>query len=190
MGELGRKSIHIFFGSLFILSSVFLGGFVTLLITVAAFVGGITVSYLLRQGLDFPVFSLIVELFEREHEKHYPGKGAIMFFFGTIVLIWLALFVFQREEIIAPALVPLVFGDGIATIAGIKWGKHSIIKGKSLEGTLAGFIVSAIVLSFFLWPFWGKILAVSAAAMLVELLPLNDNLSIPIVSGAILYIIF
>jgi len=189
MGEIGRKSVHMAFGTLFILCAVFFGGFNTLLVAVAALAGGVTISYMMRHGLDFPVFSLAVELFERDYEKHYPGKGAILFFLGSIVLIYLALFVLKSEAIIAPALVPVVFGDGIATIAGVKWGKHKITHRKSAEGTAAGFIATAIVLGAFFLPSWGKILAVSASAMLVELLPLDDNLTIPIVSGLVLYII-
>ena len=188
MGELGRKSIHILFGSLFILSSMVFGGFATMLATIACLVGGSTVSYLIQQGLEFPVFSLAVELFEREHEKHLPGKGAIMFFAGAAMMMYFALFVFREEAIITPALVPLVFGDGIATIAGTRWGRHHITGRKSLEGTLAGLFATIIGLSFFLWPLYGKIITVSMVAMLVELLPVNDNLTIPLASSIVLYI--
>jgi len=188
MSEVGRKSVHLFFGTLFILSAVFIGTEFTFFVAVACLVGGVIVSDMIKQGMSFPFFSLAVELFERDYEKHWPGKGAIMFFAGTSIMIYFALYVLQAPEIIALALVPLVFGDGFATIIGVKYGKHKIVKGKSLEGTLAGFIASALVLSLFLFPAGFKILAVAGGAMLVELLPIDDNLTIPITSGLILYI--
>jgi dolichol kinase len=189
MGEIGRKAIHILFGSLFIVSAVGLGGETTFTITCAALIAGIIISNLIAHGLEFPVFSLLVEFFERENEREMPGKGAIMFFAGAALLMFLALFVFQSEKIIAPALAPLVFGDGIAAIAGKKWGKHLIVNGKTVEGTLAGFTASCLALTLLL-PSWTTVIGVSAAAMAAELLPLDDNFSMPIAAGIVLYIIF
>ncbi|MCX6802180.1 MAG: SEC59/DGK1/VTE5 family protein [Candidatus Diapherotrites archaeon] len=189
MGEIGRKTIHILFGSLFIVSAVGFGGETAFTITCAALIAGIMVSNLIAHGLEFPVFSLLVELFERDNDRDMPGKGAIMFFAGAAFLMFLALFVFQRGEIIAPALVPLVFGDGIAAIAGKRWGKHEIINGKTVEGTLAGFTASCLALALFL-PSWTAVIAVSAVAMAAELLPLDDNFSMPVAAGIVLYIIF
>jgi len=188
MGEIGRKSVHLFFGSFFILSALFIGPEFTLAATAACFAGGVLVSNLIKKGVNFPFFSLLVEWFERDYEKHLPGKGAIMFFAGSLAMM-LAAILLNRPEIISLALIPLVFGDGFATIIGVRYGKHQIVKGKSWEGTTAGFIASVAVLSLLLAPQWGIILAVAAAAMIVEILPIDDNLTIPIISGLVLYII-
>jgi len=188
MGETGRKSVHLFFGSFFILSALFIGHEFTLALTAACFVGGVIVSNLIKKGVKFPFFSLLVKWFERDYEKELPGKGAIMFFAGSLIMMFAAILL-NRPDIIPFALVPLVFGDGFATIIGVKYGKHQIVKGKSLEGTTAGFIASVAVLSLLLAPQWTIILAVSAAAMIVEALPIDDNLTIPIISGLVLYII-
>jgi len=188
MGETGRKSVHLFFGSFFILSALFISPKFTLAATAACFISGVLVSNLIKKGVNFPFFSLLVKLFERDYEKELPGKGAIMFFAGSLAMM-LAAVLLGRPEIIAPALVPLVFGDGLATIIGIKYGKHKITGGKSWEGTIAGFIASVIVLSLLLSPQWAVILAVAATAMIVEILPIDDNLTIPIISGLVLYII-
>ncbi|MEM0360600.1 MAG: hypothetical protein QXK06_04675 [Candidatus Diapherotrites archaeon] len=188
MDETGRKIIHMVFGSLFIASVVLFGGQTTFTITCIALFAGMIFSFLIAQGFELPVFSLLVELFQRDCEKTMPGKGAILFFAGTAFLMFLALFVLQSEKIIAPALVPLVFGDGIATIAGKKWGKHLIANNRTWEGTISGFIASSIALTLFL-PSWESVFVVSAVAMLAELLPVNDNFSIPITAGIVLYII-
>ncbi len=188
-----RQLVHIGFGTLFIALTLLLGAGEALLLLALAFILGLVVSNLLRTGMDVPVFSALVGHVERLDEKKLPGKGALLFFLGAALLLYLCVYVLKAPYLAAPALVPVVFGDGISTIVGSRCGKHWIAENKSLEGSLSGFLAAFAVLllpAFGLFPAVWKAFVLAAGAMLVELMPLNDNLSVPVASGLILYIIF
>ena len=109
----------------------------------------------------------------------------------TLFLLSAALTItfFPRGVAIA-ALLFLTVGDPIAEIIGVRYGRVRIVRGKTLEGTVAGalacFIVGAPLL---LAPDLGidpTLLSIgAAAAALTELLPVpvDDNFTIPIGSG-------
>lgn len=82
----------------------------------------------------------------------------------------------------------VTLGDSAASIFGRLFGNTPIPfnRGKSLEGSLGGFIFAFLGAACFLNPMQALIGA--AAGMLVEMLPLpiNDNLSIPLGTGALL----
>jgi glycerol-3-phosphate acyltransferase PlsY len=90
------------------------------------------------------------------------------------------------------AMLFLVFGDFAAAMVGTAIGRVRLFAAKSLEGSLACFVACFVVGLLLFWrvqPDWsvGVRLALSgaAAATLAELLPLriNDNLTIPLLSG-------
>ncbi len=72
----------------------------------------------------------------------------------------------------------------MAAIIGTKYGKHKIIGKKSWEGTLTCLVVSIICINFF-FPLNVAIIA-GIIATIVELLPFDDNLWVPLVSGAVI----
>ena len=77
-----------------------------------------------------------------------------------------------------PAIVALAVLDGIATIVGLRYGKHRIFNGKSWEGTGAGIAAAFLVLLLVVPP--AQALAIAVIAGLIELLaPVDDNLLIP-----------
>lgn len=93
------------------------------------------------------------------------------------------------------SIMYLAFGDPSSSFFGVLYGKNKIFPNKSLQGTLGGFIVCAVVTLIYLVtqnidP--GKILVLSLlggfAGSVAELLPLNidDNFAIPVVSGALM----
>jgi dolichol kinase len=105
----------------------------------------------------------------------------------------IAIAVFPKE-IAALSILFLAWGDPIASAFGILWGDRSIrfSNGKSLIGTLAGVVTCAIVAAAFLGAYsflphqYVVLVLVGAiAGGTAELLPLqvDDNLSIPLVSG-------
>ena len=81
-------------------------------------------------------------------------------------------------------MAALTFGDGFSTIVGRAAGKKTIVEGRTLEGTLAGIAAAFLSLLVFFPP--ETALAAALFGMLAEYLPVNDNFSIPLASGAVL----
>ena len=181
--EMRRQFIHLLFGSIFILLIFFLDQKLALEILIACLMLGIIISLAIKAGIKIPLFYHLVEKVEREHEKEVPGQGAIFFFISAIIV----LFLFPNPAIAIGALCCLIFGDSASTIIGIKFGKHKLVGKRTLEGTIAGMLA---MLPFLLVLFPVHIAAITAIiAMLAELLPFNDNFTIPIAAGITLTIL-
>jgi len=175
--EIRRQFIHFLFGSFFIALVAMLGTLDSLFILCIAFLAGLVFSYAIKKGAKIPVLTHIVQRVERDYEKHLPGKGALLFFLAAIITILL----FQRQEIVLGALCAVVYGDSISTIAGLRFGKHRIVGKRTIEGTLGGIAAAFFFLLFiFQWPI---ALAAAVIGMLAELLPFDDNFTIPIAAG-------
>ncbi len=185
--ELGRKLVHIVFGTFIFFVAYFYGAYSLAALCFIALLFGIPVALLIKSGVEFPIFSLAVELFGREREK-LPGKGVFMFFAGAFLASLIAMFV-NNSAIAYLALLPAILGDGLATIIGKRFGRHRIVKHKSVEGSTAFFFASFIAL--FLAS--NSLLAAFTVALLAtvaEILPIDDNLILPPFSAVILYIIY
>jgi dolichol kinase len=82
-----------------------------------------------------------------------------------------------------------VFSDMFAALIGRKWGKHKwpIVKGKSYEGSIAGFLIGFFSALLFV----GPILALIGASIFVftdiglDKLKISDNASNPIILGIV-----
>jgi len=93
----------------------------------------------------------------------------------------------------------LAVGDPVAAIVGTRWGRVPLRSGKSIEGSVANFVVSAIAafaISRFLLqmpPADALLVAVlgGATSAVAEAAPwpVNDNLAIPITSAALLWLV-
>ncbi len=132
-----------------------------------------------------------VSRFDRR-EIARPFTGAFWFY----VAFGLALLIFPLN-IASAACIILAVGDSLSTLIGRAWGRHRI-GGKSLEGSLVFMISSFLAASVFINPLIA--LAGSFAGTLAELAPelgflknlhkrgfLDDNLLIPLVSGAVMW---
>ena len=175
--EFFRQIVHIVFGTIFVALTVFFGIGFTLQMLILFFIFGAIISFLIMKKKKIPFFSEIVGIAGRGNEKELPGQGALLFFLGAIITMAL----FSRTEIVIGALIVLVYGDGFATVVGKSFGKTKLLNSKTLEGTLAGIISSAILLSLF-FPLNVSIIT-AVIGMLAEFLPIDDNLTIPIISG-------
>ncbi len=178
--ELRRQFIHFLFGSAIIALVAIRGVQESLLAISIAFIVGLAVSWMIKKEVKFPVLTPLVEKVERHYEKTLPGKGALLFFLGAII----AMALFQRQEIVLGALCVAVYGDAASTIVGMRFGRRRIAGKKTLEGTVGGILVSAgFLLALFQWP---VALATAVVGMAAELLPVDDNFTIPIAVGLVL----
>jgi len=182
-GELRRQFIHFLFGSFFIALIAVFGTEYGLWTLSTLLVLGLIVSLAIKKGYPMPVMFQIMEKVERSTEKRLPGKAALLFFLSAIITI----LVFQQQNIVLGALCVAVFGDAASTVFGLRFGKHRIAGKKTLEGTIGGILVSFFFLLFLFQ--WQIALLAAAIGMLAELLPLDDNFTIPIAAGAMLRIL-
>ena len=122
-------------------------------------------------------------IFRKGEEKRFSSMT--IFLISTFLIL-----LFFDFEIAITSLIFLVFGDLFAKVFGLAYGRHKLFE-KSLEGSLAN-IGSVIIFGFILFfsldiPL---ILLISGgiAAVLIEVLPIgiNDNFTIPIISGAVM----
>ena len=118
----------------------------------------------------------------REEEKP-TLMGSTYFLFSTILTILL----FPKSIAIASLLI-LIVADTAAALVGRGIGRISIF-GKTLEGSLAFFLSSLLIV--WIYPNLNRCSGSLAAlgATVIEILPIkvNDNLTIPLVAGAIMF---
>ena len=159
--------------------------------------GSVTAFYFLCELLRFinPEFNnffwrLFSSLLRRHERKDVTGTG--YFLIGALLsIILFSIILFKDEKTYAiVCLYFLILGDFFAALVGIKWGRTKIFPPKSLEGSLACFSVCLLAaLAHKLNP----IVAITGAltATIAELVPLgiNDNLTIPIISGCAMWIV-
>ena len=178
--EISRKALHIIFGIFFLLLIYFLGTRTSFDIILTLFIIGLIIALSIRNGIKIPSIDKILSHVEREHEKHFPGKAALLFFLAAIILLYF----FKNEPfIVLVALSLQIFSDSIAALVGKRFGKHILLKRghykKTVEGTLTCLIVSLLITLYFLNPLNAVIIAIIAT--IVELLPVNDNVAMPLV---------
>jgi len=181
--ELTRQAIHLLLGLIIISLLLFYGRATALIASTILLVAGTLTGFITLKGIKLPVIYSFLKKAERAEEKKLPGKGPLTFLIGIL----LALSLFPSKTALG-ALIVLVFGDSVSTLIGKQLGKTKLPNNKTLEGTLAGLIVSFLALQF--WFPLNVSLAVALIGMLAEFLPVNDNISIPVVSGiALMFLI-
>ena len=130
------------------------------------------------------IFSNWFEFMMRDKEKKGEITGATWVFVGALFTI---LLVPDPFNIIS--LLFLSFGDTLAAIIGIKFPYLKLGK-KTLSGSIAGFFACLSIGLLIDIPITFEIILLGAfMAMFIEILPLpvNDNVSMPIISGLSMY---
>jgi dolichol kinase len=132
--------------------------------------------------------------FLREHEKH--ALSGLTYLLGGAAIL-LALF---PKDVVTLTLLFLAFGDPVASFCGIRFGRDRIIGNKTLQGTAGAFVTCTVVAGLYfyahnlmierLWivaPLSGLI---GAAAELVPVGKMDDNLTFPAIAGFLLWLLF
>jgi len=130
-------------------------------------------------------FSRMLYKFERKNT--YFGSGAIWLALGALLTMG---FIFSRNFLIA-VLAAIFIGDPLATIVGVKFGKHRILynREKSVEGSSAYFFAVLAVAYLFIGLY---ALPVALIAAFVESwgIKIDDNLMVPIVLSILLFLLY
>jgi dolichol kinase len=126
--------------------------------------------------------------FLRKHLKEKEMKnptGSVPYMVSCLLVILL----FDRLTAVASILV-LVLSDPVASIIGSRLGRRHFL-GKSVQGTIAFFLCSVLVLTFFPFGIAAR-LAAAIAATVAEFLSsrfVDDNLTIPLATAVVLTIL-
>lgn len=183
--ELRRKSIHLlglvvpilYFFTSRDLIIIGVGALLTLALA-AELLKGVVPSV---RVIFLRIFSPIL----RSQEQKGGLTGSTYFLIGSFLCILL----FDKTLAIV-CLCFLTLGDLCAALIGKQWGRIKLFSRKSLEGSLACFVVcTAAALLIGLHP----VVAIAGAlvATLIELLPIgvDDNVTIPLISGLAMHLL-
>ena len=142
-----------------------------------------TASELYRlEGRELPLVSAITRHAASQSELYGFAPAPLYFAFGIVVT--LILFPAQAG---GAAIAMFCLGDSTASLfGGMVSTSLPFNKGKTWEGSLAGFFFAFLAGTFFVPPLLALVGA--AIAMTVEVLPLpvNDNVLVPVITGAAL----
>lgn len=179
--EIGRKLIHLS-SLLIVLMYWSFGKDFTISFLIIYLVIVLIIEYLrIDRNIRFPY--LHSRLRKKEKGRY---SGNLFFTIGAIVVIS----AFSKDVACAAILIT-TFADSAAAITGKIIGKHPINNhSKSLEGTVAAFIVSLLT-TYILIENPLVVITMSLAATITELESINtdDNLMIPVISGFTGYIV-
>lgn len=164
--ELKRQIVHAL-GIIMIFVVIFFGKWIASLLCILI---------ILASALSAKKFYNLSKGFHRPSEMAFGG--AITFCIGILIAI-LAL---PQTPAIAGISV-LAISDSISTLVGKFYGKIKlwINKKKTLEGSL-GFLVSSFIILLFFTNI-SEAFLIALIASFVEMLPLDDNITLPIIVG-------
>ncbi|MCL2070118.1 MAG: phosphatidate cytidylyltransferase [Treponema sp.] len=132
-------------------------------------------------GFSPPLISNVTLAVIRKKEQGHFALGPVTLGLGALLSILLF-----PPPVMAFAVYVLAFADSASTITGKLLGRirPAFMAGKSLEGSLACFAVTAFI-GFMIFQDWRIALAASLVTMLVDMLPLEDfdNLLMPLAAG-------
>jgi dolichol kinase len=132
---------------------------------------------------------ILLKLFEGTYrEKEKENVSTLIW---TLSGIFLTIFIFSdNKNVVTLALLYLAFGDSVAAIVGVMFGKIRLgSRGKSLEGSLAFFAIAFICGLFFVEPIYAFLTAFVGAAIEFLPLPVDDNFVLPIFTAGLLSIL-
>lgn len=132
--------------------------------------------------------------FMRESEAHGLA-GTTFLLTGAAVVIFVC-----PREVTTLALLFLAFADPFASYFGIRYGKDKIFGHKSVQGSMAAFMICALLTVLFLYThglLMDRVIIVGLLGGLIgalgELIPvgrMDDNLTLPVFSATFLWILF
>ena len=185
MKELERRLFHLCMGIL-IVSLIYFDILNAKIIGVIVLIG--IVLSLISLKVKIPVVYWLLRRLDRSDDiKHFPGKGAV--FYGIGVFLVLLLF---NKDIALAAKIILAIGDSLAPMIGrYHLIKHPFSEKKFLEGTLGAGFISFLAAMLFVSPLEAAL--ASFGAMLAEgiglKLNIDDNVIMPLVAGAVIWVI-
>jgi phytol kinase len=188
LGDEGaRKFIHIGVSNWWILAMIFFTGEDALWYAIVPPITFIGLNYL----------SYRQNIFKAMERGGSGTLGTVYFPISLLILVIVSFGILNQPYIGGLGILILGYGDGFAAVIGKKFGKHQLLFGKSVEGSLAmfvaSFVVSMILLSIegvSLWIPIAFIIALISTAIELFTPKGLDNLSVPLLASLAYYLIF
>jgi phytol kinase len=188
LGDEGaRKFIHIGVSNWWILAMIFFTGEDALWYAIVPPITFIGLNYL----------SYRQNIFKAMERGGSGNLGTVYFPISLLILVIVSFGILNQPYIGGLGILILGYGDGFAAVIGKKFGKHQLLFGKSVEGSLAmfvaSFVVSMILLSIegvSLWILIAFIIALISTAIELFTPKGLDNLSVPLLASLAYYFIF
>ena len=145
----------------------------------------ITIVYALEEVLrlkhqSMPIITCFTLRMSRPDERSSFIIRPIYLAIGIMITL-----IFYSSSIAYSSICIGAIGDPVAGIVGGKFGRRHILGRKTMEGFLAGLAASLLLASAIISPLIA--LVGSVGAMIMELVDVpNDNLTMPIVAGALM----
>lgn len=168
---------------------------VSKIVLVVAFIAFVPVDFLrqTRPGLNDWLLTALRPII-RQNEVHKLA-GTTYLITGVMLVAFVA-----AREVTSLTLLFLAFADPLASYVGIRFGRDKLMNNKSLQGTIAAYVV-CVVLSFLFVMAMNERLdraivfslvagAVGALAELVPVAKLDDNFTLPVFSALGLSLLF
>ena len=186
-GELARKVVHYNASLIPIIYYFFVDRKIALIVLGVCSASIILAEVLrMRNPLSKNLYMKIFGWMTRSHEHNKHFTGASYVFVGSFLTILLF-----PKEIAVIVLLFLSVGDPTACLVGLSIGKVKIWHDKTLEGSLA-FIIAGFLVTFWIpgIALWVKVIGAFVACF-VELIPwkVDDNITIPLITGIILIVL-
>ncbi|ADO45975.1 phosphatidate cytidylyltransferase [Hydrogenobacter thermophilus TK-6] len=180
--EVRRKLFHLIAISLWIVPLKLFPPFLTFFTFLVVIFLNILVVKKVGQDSLGVVYRCILYL-EREKNLEKPSIQALWANLGIMLS-----FLMFGGDCATIGVILLAVGDAFASLVGYHLGRTKLFD-KSLEGFLAFFLSSFLVLYFILG--WGRAIILSLFGALIELLPLkvDDNLTLPLAGSFLCYIL-
>lgn len=182
--EIMRKTLHIFGVTIWFVYHYLGYEYTFTYLATCLLISFILELIRLRKYSWYP-FKEITRRLSRKYEK--SAFAAHIYFFASATLI-----VYLLKDIMAiVAIMTFISSDAMAAIIGMTIGKHKnpINKKKTIEGTIAGVIVAAIVTGVFLKPIYAIATAITFLIIDSIDIKISDNFTLPLLMGITLRII-
>ena len=177
--ELARKGIHLLIAFVPLLAA--LNRSHTALLLMAGLLVYVWAESMRFLGFSPPLIATVTKKVLRDRERGGFALGPLTLGLGAL----LALILFP-PKVAALAIYAVAFGDSASSLVGGFFGRlrPDFLKGKSIEGCAACFAATALA-GFIVFSDWRPALAAALAALLTDLLPLEDfdNLILPLAAG-------
>jgi diacylglycerol kinase (CTP) len=164
-----------------------------IVLSICAILIPIDILRLRRPGLN----KAIVRLFSRvmRNNESEAISGMTYLFLGAAFLL-----IMNQKHVVTLTLLFVAFGDPVASFFGIRFGKDRILGNKTLQGTMAAFVLCTTISALYYYfnnIMTERLLIVAPLSGLIgalaELLPigkLDDNFSFPVLGSILLYLLF